>query len=102
MHALMCFNSVLHFVKLFTHMWYVPVVADLCYRYGSSGTPTAEKGQVCGVCSVPSYININKVFIESIQGSCDITLFEVKDNFKTMTTVTQYIIAIHAWKQVSY
>ena len=75
MHVLTCFNSVLHFVKLFTHMWYVPVVADLCYRYGSSGTPTAEKGQVCGVCSVPSYININKVTIESIQSSCDITLF---------------------------
>ena len=55
-------------------MWYVPVVADLCYRYGGSGTPTAEKGQVCGICFILSYFDINKVFIESIQGSCDITL----------------------------
>ena len=77
--------------ELCTHMWYVPVVADLCYRYGGSGTPTAEKGQVCGICSVLSYFNINEVFVECIQDSYDITL-KGKNSIGTYNKIHEALI----------
>ena len=54
MHTYECYVALhvkQHSLNLFcactgTYMWYVPVMADVSYRYSSLGTPTTEEGQV--------------------------------------------------------